>query len=130
MAKTMKKAAYSDEKKAADLANALQTLPDTWIECRDMRHAWTVMNDFHVSAGQGRKVAEIRRELVCLRCETVRRETYHQTRFGLEKVAQSYGYVEGYEMKGVPRGVKPQAIIHDEMYRRSMDKIAKSQKGA
>jgi hypothetical protein len=33
-------------------------------------------------------------------------------------------------MKGVPRGVKPQAIIHDEMYRRSMDKIAKSQKGA
>lgn len=126
--KAKKKPAYSDEKKAADLANALQRLPDTWIECRDMRHAWTVMNDFHVTAGQGRRAAEIRRELSCLRCETVRREVYHQTRFGLEKVGQTYGYVDGYEMKGVPRGVKPQAIIHDEMYRRAMDKIAKSQK--
>lgn len=125
MATKTSKKAYSDQKKAAALANALMDLPDEWVMCRDMRHAWSVLNDFHVTAGKGKVISEIKRELTCVRCKTDRVETYHHTSFGLEKVHQHYRYPEHYQMKGVPRGVKPQALVQDEQYRRAMEKIAK-----
>ena len=53
----------------------LQEIPETWVMCRDMMHAWSVLNDFHVVGREG-KVVFIRRELVCMRCETVRHEDY------------------------------------------------------
>ena len=67
---------------------------------------------------------DIRRELTCMRCQTVRHEHYVHSTYGLEKTGQSYSYPEHYQMKGVPRGVKPSAIIQDEQYRRSMERIA------
>lgn len=123
-----KKRAYSNKQKADALANALMQLPENWLMCRDMRHAWTVMNDFHVTDRKGRLASEIRRDLRCLRCETVRREVYHQTANGLEKAHQMYGYPEHYQMKGVPRGNKPQALVQEEQFRRTMEKVAAAQK--
>ena len=120
----------SDKKAAEDLANALQDLPDNWVMCRDMRHAWTVLDDFHVAVRQGSKIQEIRRTLLCLRCATSRREVYHQGTYGLDKVAQHYTYPDNYQIKGVPRGVKPQSIIQQEQWRRAMEKIASKAKGA
>jgi len=121
----------TDEKAATDLAHALMELPEEWVICRDMRHAWNVLNDFHVTKSDKRYSQEIRRELVCMRCATVRNETYHHGRFGLEKVSQNYGYPEHYQIKGVPRGVKPQSIVQEEQYRRAMERIAgKAKKGA
>ena len=120
----------SDEQAAANLATALMGLPDNWVICRDMRHAWDVLVDFHVTEGTKRVIQEVRRELMCLRCETQRLETYHLGRFGLEKVAQHYRYPEHYQIKGVPRGVKPQSIIQQEQFRRSMERVAESAKGA
>lgn len=124
----VKKKYETDERAAADLADALQHLPEQWVMCRDMRHAWRVMNDFHVTKSDRRIAQEIRRELVCMRCETVRVEAYHQSRFGLEKVAQGYRYPEHYQIKGVPRGVKPQSIVQQEQFRRAMERIANSAK--
>lgn len=115
---------YSDQQAADDLANALTKLPDEWVDCRDMRHSWRVSVDFHVSEAAGRHPNEIRRELVCTRCETIRKEVYHHTARGLDKVHQGYAYPEEYQIKGVPRGVKPSSIVQEEQYRRAMERIA------
>lgn len=119
----------TDDRAAADLANALMELPDNWVMCRDMRHAWSVLEDFHVHIAQGQKIQELRRVLHCLRCQTLRIEIYHVGRYGLDKVRQHYTYPDNYQIKGVPRGVKPQSIVQQEQYRRSMERIANSSQG-
>lgn len=120
---TPKRRAYADQKKADALASALMELPDNWVICRDMRHAWDIYNDFHVAKNlQG--VNEIRRELICMRCTSLRREIYYNTLYGLEKAKQYYQYPDRYQMQGVPRGNKPSAIINAEQYRRAMERLA------
>lgn len=118
----------SDTQAAADLANALTELPDNWVMCRDVRHAWSILEDFHVHLQQGKQIQELRRVLACVRCQTLRIEIYHVGRFGLDKVRQHYGYPDNYQIKGVPRGVKPQSIIQQEQYRRAMEKVARKQR--
>lgn len=123
----------TDEEAAAAVAAALHELPETFIQCRDVRHAWAVSEDFYVHAtGEHKTIQEVRRELVCMRCNTGRVEIYHPTRYmGLEKVKQFYVYAEGYQLKRVPRGVKPQQILHAEQYRRAMERLAtQTKKGA
>lgn len=121
---------YAKDQRAADaLANALMDLPDDWVICRDMRHAWSVIDDFHVTERNGRHVRTIARTLGCMRCMTLRLETYVHNGYGLDKTSQHYKYPEGYQIKGVPRGVKPQAIIQEEQFRRSMERIASQAKG-
>lgn len=122
-----KKKYSEDEKLAANLAEALQELPDNWIMCRDMRHAWTVEQDFHVVKVQ-KKASEIKRVLTCMRCSTERIETYHATDWGLEKLRQHYSYPDHYQIHGVPRGVKPSFIIQGEQYRRAMAKLTDAAK--
>lgn len=113
---------------AARLADRLKEVPDSWVTCRDMMHAWIPLNDFHVSGKHGR-VLEIRRDLVCMRCETVRHEDFDVTKAGLEKVRQTYTYPLGYQIPGVPRGVKPKAIVQQEQYRRAMERVANAARG-
>lgn len=112
------------------LENALMILPDQYIACRDVRHAWSTENDFHVHKQvqeKGRRTMHIARDLVCMRCGTLRHEVYIATRDrGLEKTSQTYEYPELYAIPGVPRGVKPSAIIQQEAYRRAMEKVAKA----
>lgn len=120
---------YARDQRAADaLATALTGLPDDWVMCRDMRHAWTVVNDFHVTDRRGKRIMMIARELGCMRCATLRKENYVHNGYGLDKVSQHYVYPDGYQMKGVPRGVKPQAIIQEEQFRRTMERLADSAK--
>lgn len=121
----------ADAKAAKTLATGLTKLPDNWMACRDMRHAWSVEEEFHVEPSQviGRKIQSIRRILVCMRCETRRIENYVAGRYGLDKVGQHYVYPNDYQIPGVPRGVKPQSIIQQEQYRRAMAKVAKAQPG-
>jgi hypothetical protein len=115
-----------DSKALAILQNRLQNLPDNWVQCRDMKHAWTVDDNFHVTRfGLRNKIAEIKRILVCLRCGTKRHETYVPTGWGgLEKVRSYYQYPEEYQIRGVPRGVKPQQIIQQEQWRRVQTALA------
>lgn len=120
-----------DKEAAALLAKNLKDLPDKWVVCRDVRHAWAVENDFHVipQVTEGRKLKHIARDLVCMRCTTIRHETYIQSKTGLEKVGQSYSYPEGYQIPGVPRGVKPSHIVQAEQFRRAMQKVAHAAAG-
>lgn len=119
---------YQDQKAASALANALTDLPENWLMCRDMRHAWAVVEDFHVEKVKGRTVQTVRRVLGCMRCATLRNEHYVMGRLGLDKTSQSYTYPDNYQLKGIPRGVKPSSIIQAEQYRRVMEKLAAAQK--
>lgn len=123
---TTTKRYQSDAKASAALANALTELPDEWVMCRDMKHAWKVINDFHVTTTyrHGARIQVISRTLGCMRCETERHENYLNTSTGLDKISQHYSYQDGYQLKGIPRGNKPQSIVQGEQYRRSMERIA------
>lgn len=116
-----------DQKASAALAAALVDLPDTWIQCRDMKHAWTVVQDFHVTHRFhiGNKIQVIARVLECDRCQTQRHETYLHNGVGLDKIGQHYAYEDGYQLKGIPRGNKPQSIVQNEQYRRALERAAK-----
>ena len=126
-----KKSFTADQAAARTLATGLSKLPENWVMCRDMRHAWAVHEDFHVEPSQtvGRRIESVRRVLACMRCNTFRVEHYSKGRYGLDKTSQYYQYPENYQMPGVPRGVKPQSIIQQEQYRRAMEKAANAEKG-
>lgn len=121
----------TDGKAATTLAEALENLPDEFIRCRDLRHSWDVLNDFHVAIHVGQKIQEIHRDLICLRCTATRKEVYHRGAYGgLLKVSNSYKLPKGYQIHGVPRGNKPASIVQGEMYRRTLEKLAKIEKSA
>jgi hypothetical protein len=117
----------SGRRAVAKLANGLKQLSDNYLMCRDVRHAWAVDKDFHVEpmATVGRRhVTAVRRELLCMRCPARRIEHYVSGKYGLDKVGQYYVYPSDYQIPGVPRGVKPQSIIQQEAYRRSLERAA------
>lgn len=111
-----------DEVAAASLRDQLRKKPTHFIQCRDMRHAWSVEVDYHVLNVEevGEKHLYIGRTLKCMRCETLRVEEYVNRREGLEKLGQTYKYPSDYELVAVPRGVKPHWAIHSELFRRAM----------
>lgn len=113
----------SDAKAIKVFKRGIEKLDDNQLACRDMRHAWQVEENYRAipSQSEGKSRQLIRRTLACSRdCETRRIETYALTRYGLEKIAQSYSYFDGYQIAGAPRGVKPSVIIQQESFRRAM----------
>lgn len=122
-----KQSPYQNKRDSEALAEALMDLPENWLMCRDMRHAWQIQEDFHVEKNKGKTAQTVKRTLTCLRCSTLRTEHYLMERLGLNKVAQNYTYPEDYQMKGIPRGNKPSSIIQGEQFRRTMEKVAQAQ---
>lgn len=124
----------------APLLEALTHLPDSYLMCRDVRHAWDVSTDYYVTASKGTRPTEIQRTLTCLRCGTLRVERYLPTRnAGLDKVGQTYRYPGArpdderpryqFTEKGITRGNKPSSLIQGEAYRRSLERQAGSRRG-
>lgn len=124
----------ADKAKIADAKTTealLETLPDNFLMCRDLRHAWGVLNDFYVyNDPKQTRLLVIARDLVCLRCNSERREVFVQRSWGLDKERNTYTYVEGYSLKGVPRGTKASQVVHDVQYRKAMTKVAAAAKEA
>lgn len=113
-----------------DYKKALTVLPENWVMCRDVRHAWSVLNDFHVTPVEGSKSVHFGRDLLCERCGTQRKEIYLMRRAtGLDKVAQDYVYPEGYQMTGLERPEERTAILQFEQYRRAMARSADAEPG-
>lgn len=133
--KAAAKKRYEDRKSAHQLATALRDVPDNQLTCRGLRHAWAVDEDFHVyhveQEGRGRQTMHIARKLGCMRgCGCSVLEVYIQTRYGrIERIERITMYPPGYLIAGVPRGVKPQSIVQQEAYRRSMESTAKAHRG-
>lgn len=113
------------------VAKGLQTLPDNYVECRGMMHAWRVLNDFRIMDSPTQNGPRfLRRDLTCTRdCGVVRHDTF-LLRFVRgepqisEKVRAHYTYPDDYQMPGVPRGVKRQVVVYQEQFRRAMEKAA------
>lgn len=119
----------SDEQAAETLADALMTLPDNYLMCRDVKHAWDVTDELHVTKNVGSKIKEVARLLTCLRCGMTRKDVFLPTAHGLEKVGMSYpDKPEGYGITGVPRGNKPSLLVQAEQYRRVVERHVASSK--
>lgn len=112
------------------LTRQVRGLPDEWLACRDMRHAWVVENDYHVISRTPNRpsLMVVGRVLVCMRCDTRRHEKYMpSTWYGLEKTSTRYEYPRGYQLHGVVPEVSPQSIVQREQYTRALHKITAKQ---
>lgn len=137
---TPKKAAAKAEKPKAPMTKAaaarsfarrLQSLPDAYIECRDMRHSYVITHDFHAVPGtiEGAKVVLLDRVLGCTRCPKTRVQHFKQGRYSLEKLGETVSTPKDYSIPGIPRGVKTQIIVQQEAYRRAMEKATGAKPG-
>lgn len=109
------------------IAEGLKKLPEQYIECRGMLHAWEVLNDFRLTSANVPGPRFLRRDLRCMRgCGVVRHDTF-LLRFQRgepiisEKLHSHYSYPDDYQMPGIPRGVKRSTIIWQESFRRAME---------
>jgi hypothetical protein len=81
-------------------ANPLRNLPDEYLACRDLRHAWDELG-YYRERGTGGAGGPIIRKLQCLRCGTLRRDTLSNSYS--EKTTHYYGHPDGYRIEGMGR---------------------------
>lgn len=110
MATTKKKVPLTRDKAERMIAGALHQLPEEFLACRDLRHAWKVQDNFHDGNTEGTTM----RVLKCVSCETVRTDVYSVLKRPgmvprMEKVSSAYTYPKGYQMRQ-PSGVRDLAI--------------------
>lgn len=95
--------------KPKNASEALGQQTTEFLECRDLRHPWTIVGMFYV----GR---EVHRKLVCERCgtEAVDRWTPKGNR-----IRRQYYYAKGYQTKGVkirPVDVRREVLTRFTVY--------------
>lgn len=111
--------------------SALRDKPLEEVVCRGVKHAWTVYNEPRVieNPETRRDLPIMRIDLICERggqAHPIRHETFVVKRIPgtsneykvLERLDASYTYPHGYQIPGIPRGVKPSTIIWQEFVRR------------
>lgn len=132
MPKRLSQADLDEAKKR--IARGLRTLPDNFLDCRDLKHNWRKVNNYrpreqHIEGGKQRSRISplLYRVLECERCGTTRTDVIYARTF--ERLSVSYDYPETYQMPGVPRGVKSSTILRQEAVRRAMLEAAKAEKG-
>lgn len=101
--------------------------------CRDFKHAYAVENDYYVykqyQEAKGSRSMYVARDLVCMRCTTIKREIFLATKTrGLEKVSYSYDYPPGYLLQGIPAGASARSILAQIRYREAMEAVAHASK--
>jgi hypothetical protein len=105
-------------------SNPLRGLPDEFLACRDLRHAWEELG-YYRERGSGRAGGPIIRKLQCLRCGTLRRDTLSNS-FS-EKTTHYYGHPEGYRIAGMGRAaiddVRKEVVKRHEVITLSHDEL-------
>ena len=112
------------------LADALANKDDTELTCRGMRHAWEHQNLTYQQGHGDLPVIKISWE--CMRgCGVTRYDLLTVKPIGRSRsfkiVDRSVGhstYPVGYQIPGIPRGVKPSIVIWQEYVRRAMQDVA------
>lgn len=115
---------------------AVSDMPDNFLQCRDLKHRWDVVRDYHlVDASKDADIEPrlgyavyIRRLLRCPRCGKKRSDAFvlsDDRRFQvLEKLNSTYTDSDGYLVKGVGRRISGTAdLVRGEMYRRTTDNL-------
>jgi hypothetical protein len=102
-----------DKNARARLKRGLAKVPDEYLRCRDLLHAWDTVEDFTIV-----DASTIERSLCCSRCGTLRWDSFTATSEGLVKDRSRYAYPQDYQLANVPRGVKPGVFVRGELFRR------------
>ena len=106
-------------------SNPLRKLPDAYLACRDLRHAWEELGYFR-ERGSGRGGGPIIRKLRCLRCGTLRRDTLSNSY--TEKTTHYYGHPEGYRIEGMGRAamdeVRKEVVKRHQVVTLTSDELA------
>jgi hypothetical protein len=87
----------------------LRDYDGTYLECRDLRHTWTVVGYYRVGP-------EIHRQLHCKRCPTVRTDRWGRNG---DRLANSYNYPDGYQIRGAnvsPHDVRIETLRRVNVY--------------
>lgn len=75
-------------------------------KCRDLRHAWDFVTD-EITEKKRRQVISFRRNLICIRCGTVRQDSFKIVHEAIVRSRTTYVYPEGYRM---PKGMRIEDI--------------------
>jgi hypothetical protein len=96
--------------------SAIAAMPEAYVECRSMMHAWEITSHFRVvdsgneesARERGGERVYARRDLTCTRCGMTRTDAFRITsrrgRTALRKLGSTYHPPEGYSIPGVGRG--------------------------
>lgn len=99
-----------------DPLERLKNLPASYLDCRDLRHAW-MRQGAEWSKQDPMGFRELHRRLRCSRCDTVRTDVYAYP--GYERVRSFYDYPEDYQ---IPVGDSERRLhfedIREEVFRR------------
>jgi hypothetical protein len=95
-------------------------MPNAFIECRDMRHAWKVVQSYrYIDDGETTRTPKyVSRKLECNRCGCVRTDVLNVRTF--DKVATSYDYPEGYTILGNKVGRGTANLVRRAVYERDL----------
>lgn len=88
-----------------------------YLVCRDLGHAWeeTTRPTYFTSSYRGRRIYHVDRQLECVRCQTIREESYT----GIRVTRRSYRYPEGYKLpQGMDREDVKEAALKQGAVRR------------
>jgi hypothetical protein len=104
------------------LRDALQRMPDEYLQCRDLRHLWHREGGYTV-AGTVDGGSIVERSVVCQRCGTSKVEKHllvekrgKPTR--MQFLGTSYRYPDGYLMPEMSRSEHPRELLRGEEFRR------------
>ena len=94
----------------------IQEMELSYLQCRDMRHAWVAVTPFLVAPDD---TGEVYRLLECTRCTTTRADWFITTKSeGLVKTGVVYSYPTGYQLPGYSKLDDTQQYIREEEFRR------------
>lgn len=109
---------------AEDIGHQIQNLDDTYLQCRDLRHKWSVPKGFFKVEVEGgvRGAIYVEREVVCERCSLPRIELFRIHPRWMERISVHYDYkaVPGYRLHGDKTGLDVTGMVRLELYMRSI----------
>lgn len=110
---------------ARDFANRLTNTKEDFLSCRDVRHSWEPGGFVLVDRAKESisKKDEYYRISECSRCGTKKMEYFTFTKsYGLDKIATSYSYPDGYLMPGYGQLTDKSRYVRTEVFHRYMEK--------
>lgn len=104
------KVVQGDDEKPRNASQALGQQSMAHLECRDLRHPWSVVGLFYAQGPNGRK--EVHRRLVCARCGTEATDKWSPKG---NRIRREYKYAAGYQSKGIR--IKPVDVRREVLQR-------------
>jgi hypothetical protein len=110
----------SEQEHSNHLKTALKKTPDQFLVCRDIRHLWEVVKDFHIVT-ENAEGKYIERVMECTRCTTRKTESHllRADRWGIYRmmrIGSGYSYPEHYLIPEMTRADHSTEILRAERF--------------